>query len=316
MSPRPPRSVTLPQCQKLSGRPKYGTCTACPTYWRLASRLLWPSLSSSYARPSPPQLSPLSRWAPSFRAFGDFCCSPSHCGLEFDDHVPHTLVFCDRSTSLGSSQSRSLPPLLRSSPETFLTHFCVFCSFTVSCDFCRWCDLVAFSPADHERNPDSFGLVGIGQPKTRRLVVHAHRQHVLLECAELPISFGACWKLFPPLPALSRSGPCFLNVTSRSSNRSSSGSAFKIGGLTRRPTWWGRNRFLATYPRHPRTSTTRTVVQRLQGRSVLLAHHLRASRHRRATGQTCGARARLAGQCASATAHPNTYFSSVGLKWC
>ena len=38
---------------------------------------------------------------------------------------------------------------------------------------CRWCDLVAFSPAECERYPNSFGILGIGQAKTRRLVVHA-----------------------------------------------------------------------------------------------------------------------------------------------
>ena len=46
----------------------------------------------------------------------------------------------------------------------------------------------------------------------------------------LPISFSACKQLFPPQPALNRSGPCRLNVTSRSSNRSSGGSGSRASG--------------------------------------------------------------------------------------
>ena len=42
---------------------------------------------------------------------------------------------------------------------------------------------MACSLADCERYPYSFGIVGIEEPKTRRLLVHAPRQHVLLECA-------------------------------------------------------------------------------------------------------------------------------------
>ena len=125
---------------------------------------------------------------------------------------------------------------------------------------------MAFSPADCERYFISFGIVGIRQPKTRRLVVHAPRQHVLLECAAIasfvrrvletvPTSAGSqpIWTLPPE-----RHFTLFKQVLKR------------LGQTPPPPTWWGRNRFLATYPPHPRTSTTRTMVQHLQGRAYFL----------------------------------------------
>ena len=78
---------------------------------------------------------------------------------------------------------------------------------------------------------NSFGIAGIGQPKTRRLVVHASRQHVSSRVRRIADSIR---RVLGTVPTSARSQPiwtpCLLNVISRSSNRSSSGSALKIGG--------------------------------------------------------------------------------------
>ena len=63
---------------------------------------------------------------------------------------------------------------------------------------------MAFSPAERERYTNSFGIVGIGQPKTQRLVVHAPRQHVLLERAGIATFI---WRVQTTVPTSARSQP-------------------------------------------------------------------------------------------------------------
>ena len=239
MSPRPPRSVTQLKCKNLSGGFKYVTCAACPSYWQLASHLWWRSLSSTYAVPSPPQLSPPEEVGTLISGIRRFLLLARAMEAECDDHVPHLRAL--RRIHQSWPESAGGATLWPSAPPTASAYF------------------------------NSFGIAGIGQPKTRRLVVHASRQHVSSRVRRIADSIR---RVLGTVPTSARSQPiwtpCLLNVTSRSSNRSSSGSAFKTWAHTRGPTWWGRNRFLATYPRHPRTSTTRTMVQRLQERAYFL----------------------------------------------
>ena len=159
---------------------------------------------------------------------------------------------------------------------------------------------MAFSPAECERYPNSFGIVGIGQPKTRRLVVHAPRQHL-----------GACKQLFPPQPALNRSGPCRLNATSRSSNRSWGVSGSRASGSHLPVYVVGAQHIFgyvsATSP-HFDDEDDGPTRRRLNATASVPADAVAL------TGQPCEARACPAGQCASPTAHTNTYFASVVLR--
>ena len=115
---------------------------------------------------------------------------------------------------------------------------------------------------------NSFGIAGIGQPKTRRLVVHARRQYVLLECTGIA---NFVRRLLETVPTSARSQPIWTLPPERHFTLFKQ--VLKRLGQPPPPLpnmWWGRNRFLATYPRHPRTSTTRTMVQHLQERAYFL----------------------------------------------
>ena len=124
-------------------------------------------------------------------------------------------------------------------------------------------------------------------------MVHASRQHVLLKmrrkCQLLSARF---WRLFPPPPALSRSGPCLLNVTSRSLNTTFKRPSIQNLGLTPASLrdgdatdFWLRTRDVPALRRRGwvvQREDARTLLTR---RSVLFVHRLRVSRHRRTTGQ-------------------------------
>ena len=235
MSPRPPRSVTPLKCKNLSGGFKY--CAACPSCWRLASHLWWRSLSSTYAVPSPPHLSPPVEVGTLISGIRRFLLLARAMEAEFDDQVPHFRPFV-------------------ADPQ-------------VLARICRWCDLVAFSPADCERSALQLllGLRESGNPRLDDSWYTRPASTFYSSAQGLPISFGACWKLFPALPALSRSGKrhftLFKQVLKRlgMQNLGSNPAGLRGGVATD---------FLATYPRHPRTSTTRTMVQRLQERAYFL----------------------------------------------
>ena len=118
-------------------------------------------------------------------------------GAEFDDHVPHLRALwrvhkswvltvpgefrapVNFRVALAATVASLLAGHLPLALLRLLQFHCL--SRPAEARTCRWCDLVAFSPADCERYPRSFGMVGIGEPETRRLLVHAARQHVLLE---------------------------------------------------------------------------------------------------------------------------------------
>ena len=71
---------------------------------------------------------------------------------------------------------------------------------------------MAFSLTDCERYPNSFGIVGIGQLKTRRPVVHAPRQYVLLECAAIA---NFVRRVLETVPTSARSQPLWTLLPER-----------------------------------------------------------------------------------------------------
>ena len=127
-------------------------------------------------------------------------------------------------------------------------------------------------PPTASATPNSLGLWESGIPKLDDSWSTRPASTFYSSAQGLPISFGACLKLFPPPPAINRSGPCRMNVTSRSSNRSSGGSgskasgshppAYVVGGRNR--FFWLRTRDIPALRRRGRWSNERTLERYLQ----------------------------------------------------
>ena len=214
-------------------------------------------------------------------------------GAQFDDHVPHLRALW----RIHKSWMLTVPREFRSPVNFRVALACtvasllaghvllaLLCLLQFRCLLrpaaartCRWCDLVAFSPAECERYPNSFGIVGIGQPTTRRLVVHAPRQHVLPECAGIanfirrvqatvPTSVRSqpIWTLPPE-----RHLPLFKQVLRRLGIQSLglAPAGLRGNGAT---DFWLRTRDIPALRRRGRWSNERTLERYMQERAYFL----------------------------------------------
>ena len=247
MSPHPPLSASLLKCKNLSDGFKYVTGAACSSFWKLLS-LVEVTVEDPRA------------------AFASAAHSSGEVGTLISGiqrfllslmTTSHTSVLCGGSTSLGCSQSqessarlctsawRSLVPSLRSSAgHVPLARPCLLqlhCLLRpAEARTCRWCDLVAFSPAECERFPNSSGIVGIRatQDSTTRgpRASPARSPRVRRYCQFHSARVGNCSHLSPlstDLDLASRTSPPALQTGPQAARDP------KPRARTRRPTWWG-----------------------------------------------------------------------------